>query len=253
MLSTVRDRVWLARQERARHRERNAQRRRQVEFYRQFVAPGCLVFDVGANVGERTDVFTLLGARVVAFEPLPALAASLRDRFARDDSVVIRETGLGAAVGTAVLRVGDESTISSMSEAWRDAVTASGRFADHTWETALEVPVSTLDAEISGHGVPAFCKIDVEGFELEVLRGLSCPIAALSVEYTHEQADVAEACLRRLAELGEYRFAFSASESMVLWPPGWVSLGDTLDGLRSLAEPLPWGDLYAVCKPRATV
>jgi hypothetical protein len=106
-----------------------------------------------------------------------------------------------------------------------------------------------LDAEIARHGSPGFCKIDVEGFELEVLLGLSTALPAISLEYTHEQPDVADACVHRLAEIGGYQFAFSPGESMALWPAGWCSLDVTLAGLRSLPEPHPWGDLYARLVP----
>ena len=47
--------------------------------------------------------------------------------------------------------------------------------------------------------LPAFAKIDVEGFELAVLKGLSRAIPALSFEFTTIQRDVAEACLDRLS------------------------------------------------------
>ena len=46
------------------------------------------------------------------------------------------------------------------------------------------VPVTTLDALIERHGVPSFVKVDAEGFEEEVLQGLSRSIKALSFEFT---------------------------------------------------------------------
>src|SRR5580765_390764 len=49
------------------------------EFYRQFVHRGSLVFDIGANVGERTQIFLDLGASVVAIEPVPSCLARLRE------------------------------------------------------------------------------------------------------------------------------------------------------------------------------
>lgn len=47
--------------------------RRDRDFYRQFVQPGALVFDVGAHVGNRLRVLRQLGARVVAVKPQPLL------------------------------------------------------------------------------------------------------------------------------------------------------------------------------------
>lgn len=56
-------------------------RRRALVHYRQFVKSGDLVFDVGANVGNRTAVFLRLGARVVAVEPHASCVAELTNRW----------------------------------------------------------------------------------------------------------------------------------------------------------------------------
>src|SRR5688572_28540682 len=55
-----------------------------LEFYRQFLAPGELCFDVGANVGNRVKIFLKPGARVVAVEPQRECVRTLRAAFGRD-------------------------------------------------------------------------------------------------------------------------------------------------------------------------
>ena len=69
----------------------------------------------------------------------------------------------------------------SGSAACARAVASGGEWADHA-----VVPVTTLDALIDRYGLPAFCKIDVEGFEEAVVRGLSRPIPSVSFEFTPE-------------------------------------------------------------------
>ena len=74
--------------------------------------------------------------------------------------------------------------------------------------------MTTLDELIAAHGEPAFCKIDVEGFEVEVLAGLTRPLRALSFEYLPMAHDAALAVLDRVGELGAYRYNYSPIETM---------------------------------------
>jgi FkbM family methyltransferase len=49
-------------------------------------------------------------------------------------------------------------------------------------EASMTVPVTTLDKAIDEFGVPTFCKIHVEGFESDALKGLSKPIPLLALD-----------------------------------------------------------------------
>jgi FkbM family methyltransferase len=215
-------------------------RRRGRRLYRQFLRPGSLCFDVGANVGERAAIFSSLGARVVAVEPQPACAEILRAR-----GFVVEQVALGASPGTGTMRVASASTISSMSDGWIQRVQESRRFDGYRWGDAIDVPLTTLDALIEKHGVPDFCKVDVEGYEPEVFAGLSQPLPAVSFEFTPEWTDAATAVVERLVSLGFQRFNFSFGESLRLSGP-WrdaASVLAELDRLRS--DTTVFGDVYA--------
>jgi Methyltransferase FkbM domain len=75
-------------------------------------------------------------------------------------------------------------------------------FARVRWDRSIDVAVATLDDLIAAHGEPAFCKIDVEGFEVDVLAGLTRPVRALSFEYLPPAHDAALAALDLVARLG---------------------------------------------------
>ena len=74
-------------------------RRRMEAFYRQFLQPGDLAFDIGAHVGNRVRVFRRIGARVIAVEPQPDFVALLRKLYGRDSGVMIEASGVAAGPG----------------------------------------------------------------------------------------------------------------------------------------------------------
>lgn len=219
---------------------------RMVAFYREFLAPGDVAVDVGAHVGSRVRAWRKLGARVVAVEPQPDCVRVLRLLFSRDPGVVLVTDALGAEPGTAQLGVSTATpTVSSMAAGWRDDVARDASFARVRWDRTVDVTVTTLDALVAEHGDPAFCKIDVEGFELDVLAGLSRPLRALSFEYLPPAHDAALAVLARVEELGDYRYNYSPVETLTWASPEWLDA----DGLRALLDRYRprgrSGDVYA--------
>jgi FkbM family methyltransferase len=217
-----------------------------ARFYSGFVRAGDTVFDVGANLGNRTKVFLGLRAKVIAVEPQPHCQAVLRTAWRHETRLTVVPAALGPSIGEADLRLAEASTIASMSSEWIDAVRTSGRFAQFHWENTIHVPVTTLDALIAEHGNPAFVKIDVEGFELQVLKGLTRPVHALSFEFTPECVDTALACMDWLGTLGTPRFNYSEGESMKLTFEEWVEAKFMATFLLELRnEKTRFGDIYA--------
>lgn len=214
--------------------------RRMLAHYRTLVARGDLVFDVGANVGDRTAAFLELGARVVAVEPQARCVQALRERFDDAEPLVIVERALARTAGTYPIRINEESTISSMSDEWISAV---GHLFDTPWVREESVAATTLDDLLARHGTPRFCKIDVEGYEPEVLAGLSYPMRLVSLEFHRRTLDRARRCLDRLADLGASEFAVSFEEALTL--SAWCTKAQVLERLEQVSDMGTWGDLYA--------
>jgi FkbM family methyltransferase len=224
--------------------------RRMTRFYREFLGPGDVGFDIGAHVGSRVRAWRRLGAQVVAVEPQPDCLRVLRVFFGRDRGVTIVPQAIGARAGTARLAISTATpTVSSMSPDWIESVAEDSSFARVRWDHTVEVEVATLDDLIARYGPPAFCKIDVEGFESDVLAGLSHPLRALSFEYLPMAHDAALAVLERVEQLGApaggYRYNYSPVETMRFVDASWLDAPDLLrllDRYRPLGRS---GDVYA--------
>lgn len=218
--------------------------RRMRRFYRQFVQPGDLCFDIGAHLGNHTRIWRRLGARVVAVEPQPHLMRLLRRGFGRDAAVQLVEAAVGAAEGEAALWISRRApTVSTLSADWMAQMQRDAGFAGVQWDRQVHAPVTTLDALIDRYGLPAFCKIDVEGSETAVLAGLSRPLPALSFEYIPAALDLAVACVERLQQLGTYQFAATVGERYQLSP--WQPPQTMLAWLETQRRSGRSGDLYA--------
>jgi FkbM family methyltransferase len=188
-----------------------------------------LVFDVGANRGEMTATFLELGARVVAVEPTPELAALVERRY-RSKRLAVEACAIGAEPGTATLHLGSYDEHSTLSDEWKELV-------PDRWAGSIEVPVRTLDQLIADHGVPEFVKIDVEGYELQVLQGLSQRVPALSFEFRSDMTSPALECMGALLELGPYRFGFAPLTT-------WTDPAGIMEALLPLGDGTS-GDIYA--------
>ncbi len=181
-----------------------------------FIDRDSLVFDVGAHIGNKTDEYLRRGARVVCFEPQPDCCQKLRNRFARNEKVIIEQVGLSTKSGFMDLSVCSSSnTISTFSKEFKCLSRHSQR--GYKWDASISVPVSTFDNMIKKYGIPQFCKIDVENYEYDVLRGLSKPIPMLSIEFHIELFKNTVLCLDYLSQLGYRQFNFAAGEKAQLY------------------------------------
>jgi FkbM family methyltransferase len=216
-------------------------------FYRQFVGPGALCFDIGAHVGNRTLAWSRLGARVVAVEPQPDFARFLGWLFRRRANVTVRPLAVAAESGTVTLFVSARTpNVTSGSRRFIEEVRQVDSFAWVRWEQRVEVAATTLDSLIAEHGMPDFVKIDVEGMEHEVLAGVTRPLPAVSFEFIPSALDSALASLELLQALGRYRYNVSLGESMRLALPDWVDAQAMRAWLEARDPDGDSGDIYAL-------
>jgi FkbM family methyltransferase len=220
-----------------------------TRIYAPFIRPGDLCFDIGAHLGDRIRAFSRLGARVVALEPHPGMMSWLRRWYGDQPNITLIEQAVSAQAGTSTLWISRLTpSVSTISREWLTTVQQNKRFAGVRWEEQVPVTITTLDTLISQYGRPTFCKIDVEGAELEVLQGLSQALPALSFEYIPVMIETALACINRLDQLGNYEYNWRVSEFPRLRSPVWLSSQEITENLAQIPERGNSGDVYARLK-----
>ena len=217
---------------------------KELDFYSQLIKRGDLCFDIGANIGDKTSVFVRLGVIVVAVEPQESCWRVLKRRF-KNDNVSIEAVALAAEKGGRTLFVDRSHTLATMSRDWLATVKQSGRFPGHKWADKLPVQATTLDSLIEKYGRPAFCKIDVEGFEFEVLQGLSRPVKTMSLEFVTERIGPTLNCIDYLSMLGKAKFNYCLGGSMTFALPNWADCHKIKQILSTMNKHIDnYGDIY---------
>lgn len=229
------------------HDQRNIS---QKAFYAKLLDADDLVFDVGANVGQRAAIFAELAGMVIAFEPQAECVMHLKSRFKSKPNVKIEQLALSDTVGEAVIYESSSSTVSSMSPKFIEEV-GKKVFKEDTWQREVSVRTDTLDRMILRYGMPHFVKIDVEGFELNVLKGLSQVVPLLSFEFTPLAIDEVQKCVSRLNRISpDYLYDYCLGEDLDFVLPEHADF-DTFvrTVLPELEQAGSFGDIYAIMRP----
>jgi len=213
-------------------------------FYAELLDPQDLVFDVGAHIGNRSRAMRAAGARVVAIEPQQPFAGFLRRTLPRDITLV--EAAAGGSETEAEMAVSSRHpTVSSLRTDFVSGAARAPGFEHVRWDATQRVRMVTLDGLIARFGLPRYVKIDVEGFEIEVLAGLSHPVPILSVEFLPGFPHLTHAVIDRLAELGDYRFNPVQGETGGFLWPDWRDGAAVKAWLGTLPADASSGDLFA--------
>ena len=204
---------------------------------------GDLYFDIGAHLGEKSKPFIEKKIRTIMDEPLPACVKSLKKLYCKNSIVKIIPKGLGSKNTKKILSINKQMpTTSTFAKHWK-----SGRFSNLTWSGKTQIQITTLDNLIKKFGNPQYIKIDVEGYELNVLKGLTKKSGIISFEITSEFFSDAIKCLNYLKKLSYNSFTFSIGEQKKFFSD-WSDYKTIINLIKKeiKKDKLFWADIY--CK-----
>lgn len=223
-------------------------RKKFKNFYALFLQNGDLCFDIGANIGNRTESFLSLGAKVIAVEPQNECIEVLQKLKTPNNQLFILPKVIGAINGSAQFYISNVSEVSTLSKQFIAAYQNQEAYP-LLWNKTVEVNMVTLDSLIKQYGLPKFCKIDIEGYEEEAFKGLSHPIPNISFEYNIKLKAIALNSIQRLAAIdAQYVFNFSPYESMKFSLENWLSQSSFLTFMNEMSDDILTGDIYASIK-----
>lgn len=216
-----------------------------LKIYRNLIKEGDLCFDVGANIGQKADTFLKLGARVIAFEPQEECIKYLHKKYRKNKKIIIVNKAVDEKEGEGEFYVCEADALSTMSQEWiKKQTQKNGSYREFQWNQKITVPTTTLDQLIKEYGKPVFCKIDVEGFEWNVVKGLTHPIPYISLEITPESLDSIKKCISYLSTLGSAVFNHCFWNNSVFTYTKWLTFEEINKALNSLPRDQMTGDLY---------
>jgi len=213
----------------------NQEFKRQNLFFAKFISKDDLVFDIGACYGKKLASFVKLQAKVVAVEPQKKCLNFLKKAFSKS-RVIFVQKAVGSKEGWADFWEGEDHSFSTMSKDWMT-------LTYHKWHHPYKVPVTTLDKLIEKYGTPSFIKIDVEGFELAVLRGLSRPIKMISIEFTRKNIGQTLEIINFLKKSGPNRYNLSVGDEFKFKFKTWKKPNEIIAYFKKDKIP-SWGDVY---------
>jgi FkbM family methyltransferase len=215
---------------------------KQQLFYKKIIKKADLCFDIGANIGKKSNLFLALNAKVIAFEPQTDCFQYLDN--IKNKNFSYYPFGVGGKNEIKKLQLANHIEVATFSNKMIDFYTTETL----QWKHNEEVVVKKLDTLIEEFGLPDFCKIDTEGFELFIISQLTYKIPFIEFEFNEAFIEETLTCLDIIGQLGNYQFNFILNENPKFINKKWVFLSEIKHQINNLPKKHLHGNLFAKLK-----
>ena len=206
-------------------------------FYKKLIKQGDMCFDIGANVGYKSKLFLALGAKVIAIEPQSICLDVLKKIKHKQFSFV--NCGVGSKDEVKDLQLANHPEVATFSQPFIDY------FQNETlkWKQKEAVQLKKLDTLIDEFGLPNYCKIDVEGYEYEILSKLSYQIPIIEFEFTAAFISETVSCIELLGK-NDSQYNFNLHERPKFELKRWVNASKMISILKKMPLDRLHGNIF---------
>jgi len=204
-----------------------------------------IIIDIGANVGNFTKEWLTKSphSQYVCVEANVELIPILDGMFYGNKNVTILNNLVSDKDDELVdFWINKNHTISSASKDWIN----NSRFKGTDYYKKTQVKTITLDTIIELYGNPNLIKIDVEGYELEVLKGLTKAQSVIMFEWVEENFSRCIDCIKYLMSIGYNSFSYTIKENYSEIQTNYCPFNE-MDIFKkiNLIGNSNWGNIYA--------
>ena len=205
-----------------------------------------ILFDIGANRGLYTDANIDKYDLCILVEANPALAQFLESKYNGNPKVRI-ENVIISNKESETFYISNADTISTVDKEW---ITQSRFSGNYTWQPVEGIQTVSIDFLIQKYGAPLFLKVDVEGYEYNVLQSLTQRVPSLCFEWAEEKKDEILLTLNYLQTLGYKHYALQFEDSYIYqveesdWIP-FETIYSYMDILCNTSRKEKWGMIWA--------
>jgi len=207
-----------------------------------------LYFDIGANSGEYTDM--LINTvdyynSIICVEANPYIIEKLKNRFIGNSKVKVLNKAVSSEVGKVDFYVCTNcDVISTCDTDW----ISNSRFSGNTSWVKVEVETISIDDMVLTYGIPEHIKIDVEGYELNVIKGMTKNYGSqIRFEWAEEKLDDIIEIVGYLSSLGYTKFGYMLQDKYDGYPSEFFTIDDFIKMMNSMCIPSRknlWGMIF---------
>lgn len=205
-----------------------------------------LLFDIGANRGLYTDANREKYQRAILVEANPSLCTFLEEKYRGNSSIQIANTIISNKPSE-TFYISNADTISTVDREWIEH----SRFAGtYQWQPVENIPTCSIDTLVTRYGVPSFIKIDVEGYEYNVLLSMTKLYCPLCFEWAEEKKEELLLSIKYLHMLGYTKFTVQQEDKYdyTIRDDEWMTYENTLmmlSGGCDVSRKKYWGMVWA--------